>query len=466
MCFTEQEPSCFYLHLTTRFHGRLSGHLDTHRGLRSKSQEKLLALEARPRTRGYSASLKAKHFNDQKSHGSISRQKWLRHLRSWIGRVKVGFVSCCFEDSYLRKIDALHKSRLLNVEERPFKRITKRLLTNPSPISIQASRLPTPPPDTESETTGATPSARKDGQELRRFREDVQFDFSAFESSIARIQFVRASNTRERERYATEKLKIEANAQSVRDNTSQLRLQLTEAQTTLSIRKTYDELANKITSNKSLRPRDEQLLSLEKLRSEIEDLEREKQQYAQTWSERREQFSKLMEEGQRLRRLIRDEKEEVERREGMEDGQGEGEGEGEGEGDDADMMMTTGEGSTRGRSSLVGTPRPDGGQTPLHASGVGGSGALTPGRTATSTANGMESSMSNAPSPQRHEGQARADAEGKTPKAEDTGEDTDMIDEGEVEEDEESGGGGGNVPAVRVSEAGSGGKNGDTMDLT
>lgn len=286
------------------------------------------------------------------------------------------------------------------MEERPFKRITKRLLASPSPISIQDARLPTPPPDVDPEQADTT--REKEQEELRQFREDVQFDFAAFDSSIARIQFLRASNERERERYAAEKLKIEETAQAVRENTATLRVQLAEAQKTLAIRKTYDELASKITSNKSLRPRDEQLLNLEKLRSEIEDLEREKQQYAQTWVERREQFGRLVEEGQRLRRLIRDEKEEVERREGMEEGD---------EGDD-------GEGSTRGRSSMVGTPRPDGGQTPLPS----GQGSAAIG-------------SSSAPSPQRQENAAAADADaGKTPAPE--AEDTDMADEGEVDESE------------------------------
>ena len=105
----------------------------------------------------------------------------------------------------------------------------------------------------------------------------------------------------------------------MRDNTSDLRVQLEEAQKTLALRKEYDQLAEKITSNRLLKPRAEQHSNLEKLNEEIAELERESQDYAQTWSERREQFGKIIEEGMQLRRLIRDEKEEVERREGMED---------------------------------------------------------------------------------------------------------------------------------------------------
>lgn len=105
----------------------------------------------------------------------------------------------------------------------------------------------------------------------------------------------------------------------MRDNTTDLRTQLEEAQRTLALRKEYDELAEKITSNRLLRPREDQHANLEKLNAEIAELERESQEYAQTWAERRQQFGRIIEEGMQLRRLIRDEKEEVERREGMEE---------------------------------------------------------------------------------------------------------------------------------------------------
>lgn len=163
------------------------------------------------------------------------------------------------------------------------------------------------------------------------------------------------SNIRERERYAEEKVKIQATAQAVRDNTADLRVQLEETQKQLALRKEYDEMAEKITSNRLLRPREDQHANLAKVNAEIHELERESQLYAQTWAERRQQFGKIIEEGMQLRRLIRDEKEEVERREGMmEDREDVEEGE---------------SGDQPGRSSDIGTPRHvDGGATPVHAS--------------------------------------------------------------------------------------------------
>lgn len=131
------------------------------------------------------------------------------------------------------------------------------------------------------------------------------------------MQFLLESNEKERRRYAEEKIRIEEATQSVRQNTVELRVRLEEAQNQLTLRKTYDELTEKITSNRLLRPREDQWANLEKLQAEIARLEAESKEYAQTWAERREQFGRIVEEGTNLRRLIRDEKEEVERREGM-----------------------------------------------------------------------------------------------------------------------------------------------------
>lgn len=171
----------------------------------------------------------------------------------------------------------------------------------------------------------------------------MTLDFAAFEGSIARIQFLLTSNERERERYATEKLRILSTMQAVRDNTVELRSQLEEAQRLLALRKSYDELAEKITSNRLLKPREDQQANLQKLQVEIAELEKESKEYAKTWAERREQFGRIVEEGMQLRRLIRDEKEEVERREGMQEGE---------DGDDGDV-------ASKGKISGANSPRPE-----------------------------------------------------------------------------------------------------------
>ena len=301
----------------------------------------------------------------------------------------------------------------MNVEERPFKRITKRILAPNSIISPLPRQAPTPPPDNQAEEERPT-DIEKELEEHRQFKEDVALDFAAFESSIVRIQFLLNSNAQERERYASEKLRIQYTAQEVRHDTANLHVQLEEAQKTLALRKTYDELAEKITGNRLLRPREDQHANLEKLNSEIAELERESKDYAQTWAERREQFGKIIEEGMNLRRLIRDEKEEVERREGMEEKE---------DGDDTEAN------SVRGRASAVGTPRPEaGGITPSHPGIEGDTGGLTVDK--------FLQPRSRSPMRGSTPGTDAA-IEAVTPKAVEESEDINMAEDGEVSGDEE-----------------------------
>ncbi|KAK2050269.1 tho complex subunit 7 [Colletotrichum somersetense] len=227
----------------------------------------------------------------------------------------------------------LHKTRLVNIEEKPFKRITKRLVSITTIANSQLKQQqPTPPPEdangegeADGETTTKQEAAAKTLREIDQIKDDLTLDFAAFDSSIARLQFLLDANVRERERYKADQQRILEECQSVRANNARLREQLEGARATLAQRKEYDKLANALMA-KGLRPRGEQESNLKKLEEEIRDLEKESETYAVTWRERRDQFSKIMDEGMLLRRQIRDEKEEVERREGMnEDGEEDGE---------------------------------------------------------------------------------------------------------------------------------------------
>ncbi|KAF7544558.1 hypothetical protein G7Z17_g9848 [Cylindrodendrum hubeiense] len=233
----------------------------------------------------------------------------------------------------------LHKTRLLNVEEKPFKRITKRLNIL-STLTLPAEAQNGHPTDPRSK--------------LEQLKEDLTLDFAAFDSTITRLQFLYHANARERERYTDDQQRILTECQAVRANNAQLRDQLEVAQATLTQRKKFDELAEKITSNRLLRPREDQITNLTKLEEECRELERESETYSETWRERREQFNRIMEEGMLLRRQIRDEKEEVDRREGMN----------EGDDDDADPEKP---GQTPGGA----TPRPEG-DSQLKADGDAG----------------------------------------------------------------------------------------------
>jgi hypothetical protein len=262
--------------------------------------------------------------------------------------------------------DKLHKTRLLAIEEKPFKRITKRLLTPGSLISIPAQLPPTPPPDggAEDATAAQEASQQKRLEERRQFHDDVVLDFAAFDSSIVRLQFLHNSNEAERERYRTEKDRILRKAQEVKESTAELRIQLESARQTMEQRKKFDELAEKITNNRLLRPREDQEVNLRKLEEECRELEKESQAYSETWKERREQFGRIVEEGMQLRRLIRDEKEEVERREGMDGGEEDGEVGESGSRGGATPKHSSQSGGATPRPENAATPRPDGGTSP------------------------------------------------------------------------------------------------------
>ena len=303
--------------------------------------------------------------------------------------------------------------------------MTKRLLATNSLIGVPSALVPQA---IVNGTAANKPSSGLDaarparGQEGARFREDVALDFAAFDSSIARIQFLLDSNERERERYAAERVKILEASHAVRDSSVQLHTQLQEARRTLDVRKKWDELTEKITSNRMLRPREDQEASLERLQAEIAELERESYEYADTWAERRDQFGRIIKEGMELRRLIRDEKEEVERREGMAD---------DDEGEEGEVGLAD---AARIRSSAA-TPRPPdaaGGTTPLDP-GLGGF-----------------RGASAAPSPSVPELRLPSDLSppgSKTPRSEnrpsaeddeiEEGEDTMMEEQGEIVEDED-----------------------------
>ncbi|KAI2473659.1 Tho complex subunit 7-domain-containing protein [Annulohypoxylon bovei var. microspora] len=251
-----------------------------------------------------------------------------------------------------REENELHKSRLLNVEEKPFKRLTKRLVAPGAFTS--PGKLLTPPPDSSS--TDLEAAAAVDTAPLK---EDITLDFEAFDAQILRLQFLGTANGSERERYAADRVRILGTMESVREGNARLKAQLEEARATLAQRRKFDELADRITSNRMLRPRAEQAANLAKLAEECDELHRESETYGATWRDRREQFERLVEEGKRLRALIRDEKEEVERREGMDS-----------DAEDGDAAATPGKG---GLVSGNATPRPESGA--VSAKGGDGGGA-------------------------------------------------------------------------------------------
>jgi hypothetical protein len=287
----------------------------------------------------------------------------------------------------------LHKSRLLAVEERPFKRITKRLSSTPS---LVATGTPLKTPDTAAEL----------------LKEDFTLDFAAFDSSLVRLQFLHDANARERERYRDDQERILRECQAARDTNAQLREQLEGARATLAQRRRFDEMADKITSNRLLRPREEQVTNLAKLEEECRELERESETYSVTWKERRDQFNRIMEEGMLLRRQIRDEKEEVDRREGMNEG-----------GEDETAGQTP-----RPEQSRNGSPSPDGdGQS--KAEGEGGTSQVAASHRGTPAPDGSHLHPGDGQSVAGSRNGSRQPSREPSPLAREEGEDEEMEDQ-------------------------------------
>ena len=361
---------------------------------------------------------------------SQSQQIW----QSWTGRyyhrqTKVRYSPPGY-NLLLTVTDALHNvSRLLAVEARPYQQVAGRLLKENFFDFARPKQLPSPPPDAsaaEEEATAKVVEQEKQAQKVEIWRENIMNELSMLDYAILRFEFTTESNHTERERYAVEKDGITAKQQHVRDTIEELRVNLVEAKETLAVRKTYDELTEKITSSKMLKPRDEQALAHAKLDEEISELEHEVQSAKNTWEERRIQFGRIEEEAREMLRMIKDEKEEAERKEGMmKDGDEDGEGEGS---------------TSRGDASHVGTPRPDGGMTPIHVSqsGEASQSLKVPPHDRLKP---LSREVSVAPSPARSSGQEDTPmADSAALSGDVQAEDSDGIDEGEdLEEGEDDG---------------------------
>lgn len=304
----------------------------------------------------------------------------------------------------------LHKSRLFSIEEKPFKRITKRLATINQLANSKIRQTLTPPPEPTSNGAHSKQASQENGgagdgdedahahahpaTDFVQLKEDITLDFAAFDYTIGRLQFLQSANAAQRERYAAERVQILETCARVRDSTTSLRVQLAAAQETRARRTAWDGLARGILENKALQERPKAMAGIDKLEEECRQLEAESETYAATWRERKEQFSRIMDESMRLRRLIRDEKEEVERREGM-DEDGEGSGEADGAVDGAADGHTPRPGSASGNA----TPRPDGVVSAV-PKGLGENGDGTPRPTSV----GGRTPMRDSPAPSTTEG--------------------------------------------------------------
>jgi len=189
-----------------------------------------------------------------------------------------------------RRVEDLIKSRPLLFESRPFSRITKR-----------------------KETLLATIPASS----LAAQHAEIDLDFAYFTSVISRIQLLLDTNAREVTRYEHDKATITSTASEARATLIHLRELLAESQREKQNRLEYDAIASDILNSRGLRPRDEQYANLGRLNAEIKELERERDEYTQVWTARRQQFEMIVKQLEVMWSQIKEDKDEQDRREGM-----------------------------------------------------------------------------------------------------------------------------------------------------
>lgn len=281
--------------------------------------------------------------------------------------------------------DELHAKRLLNIEEKTFKRIQKRLLATTNPFSEYLRRAPVDSTagngeiqsDEEAVIKGVESSQDTDAylKTLQQFHHSTLHDFNALRMNLARLQFMLAANEKERQRYARQSTTIIEQHTDIKQDTARLRARLGEAREQLHVRKRYDDLADKVlyvdapeSKEKVLaKTRDELGRESDKLRNEIDELEREGVDLSNQWADRQAALSSVVSESARLRRVVRGEPENVEEEKQDHDMNSEF-------GDEGDAIEKTREDDEDGLlirrnddgASNVGTPRPtDEAATPL-----------------------------------------------------------------------------------------------------
>ncbi|KAF3911708.1 hypothetical protein AA313_de0204222 [Arthrobotrys entomopaga] len=244
--------------------------------------------------------------------------------------------------------ETLIKSRLTTVEVKTINRVQKRCniiissenllsdaLSNPPTSSsspskdganVEMSDAGAPSSDTlESKPAETTPHERIETA-TERLVEEILLDFAPLEEALMRIQLLTAANRQEVARYEQKKMQIEEASEKARSEMVELNASLSEAHQLKQHKLEYDVIATEITSSpNSQKTRQAQYDSINRLNSEIEALEREKAEYGKVWAARRAQFGAIVEALMGMQAQIQEDKEEQERREGLDDDEDEGE---------------------------------------------------------------------------------------------------------------------------------------------
>ncbi|KAJ8101054.1 hypothetical protein POJ06DRAFT_87500 [Lipomyces tetrasporus] len=155
-------------------------------------------------------------------------------------------------------------------------------------------------------------------EEIESAKKEIDNALSNYEVSVFKFQLQRGISGKEIANYEAEQAEIRDTYDKGRTVTLNLESELSDARKLRSQLEEYDRFTRKMASDR-LRTRAETIKALQRLETEIRELEAEKEEYAKVWTARREQFSEIVSALQGMQRQIREEKEEQDRREGMDE---------------------------------------------------------------------------------------------------------------------------------------------------
>ncbi|EPY49774.1 THO complex subunit 7 [Schizosaccharomyces cryophilus OY26] len=168
--------------------------------------------------------------------------------------------------------EAAIRSRL-NVEERPLRRLINRCLGFTNEMSDEASL------------------------------KNLDVEFAAMSAFWLRLQMQLDTHNKEVNLYQDELKQTQQHYEQENEGISHLEQDLLLAQQEQKKQEEYDDLAKPIMA-RGLRSRNEQLESIAKLESAIQELEKENKDYELQWNHRRENFEKIVQDIQQFRAVL------------------------------------------------------------------------------------------------------------------------------------------------------------------
>ncbi|KAK9364939.1 hypothetical protein V1509DRAFT_667600 [Lipomyces kononenkoae] len=155
-------------------------------------------------------------------------------------------------------------------------------------------------------------------EEIESAKKEINHALSNYEVSILKSQLQKGASGKEIVQYEAEQSEIRETYDKGKAVTYDLERELSDARILRSQLEEYDKFTRKMATDR-LRTRAETTKALQRLEEDIKELELQKEEYAMVWTARREQFAEIVSALQGMQKQIREEKEEQDRREGMDE---------------------------------------------------------------------------------------------------------------------------------------------------